>query len=326
MELFRTVVPCPRMPKPLSHSDSILMLGSCFAENIGFFLQDNLFRVTLNPTGILYNPLSLSCALKRIIEGKVYTEDELFFHDGLWRSFDHHSRFSMPEKESTLSSINKHLLSAHEQTVICDVLIFTLGTAYIYRKTDNGRVVSNCHKLPGSYFERELASVSEIKQGLSSAIEKLLRLRPSLRIVTTVSPVRHLRDNPHENSVSKSHLICALDELQRDFSSVFYFPSYEIMLDELRDYRFYARDMAHPSETAVQYICDRFTDSCLSRESALFIKDYETVRKTFSHSFENSPGEDRVKLREFLRKRLEVIGKKHPSIDIRSTWVRLENF
>ncbi|MFW6245451.1 MAG: GSCFA domain-containing protein [Fibrobacterota bacterium] len=326
MEVFRTVVPCPEIPRPLSHSDSILMLGSCFAENIGSFLKDNLFNVNINPTGTLYNPLSLSSAVQRIIEGEEYKEEDLFFHNGLWRSFDHHSRFSMPDKYSTLSNINRHLSSAHEQSKACDVLVITLGTAYVYRKRDTGRTVSNCHKLPGSNFKREPASVPDIKHALSSAIDKFLQIRPSLRIIATVSPIRHLRDNPHENSVSKSRLICALDELQGDFGSIFYFPSYEILLDELRDYRFYAPDMAHPSETAVQYICDRFTHSCLNRESALFIKDYEAVRKSFSHSLKNTTGEDRGELKEFIGKRLDEIEKKYSSVDLSTARQRLINF
>ncbi|MFP4164273.1 MAG: GSCFA domain-containing protein [Chitinispirillaceae bacterium] len=325
MELFRTVIPCPEMPKPLTHSDSILMLGSCFAENIGSYLEENLFGVVVNPTGILYNPQSLSSALIRILEGKTYSKDDLFFHEGLWRSFDHHSRFSTPDREETLERINSGLSIGHEQSRKLDVLVITLGTAFAYKKADSGRIVSNCHKLPGSRFHRELASISTIVSSLGNALDMILQIRPSLRIIATTSPVRHMRDNPHENSVSKAHLISSLHELQSRYSSIFYFPSYEILIDELRDYRFYASDMAHPSQTAAQYICDRFRLSCISRESAQFIEEFEPVRKGFKHSLETADPENRRKFAESLGKRLDNIRNKYPSIDQSQARRRLEN-
>ncbi len=315
MELFRTVIPCEPMHLPISHDDTILMLGSCFTENIGTFLEDNLFNIVINPTGTLFNPVSLAAALIRVCEGTPYKEEDLFFHENVWRSFDHHSRFSSGDKKGTLHLINDQLDRARKVIENIDVLAITLGTAFIYKLKENGRVVSNCHKLPGSSFIRELAPMEMIVNSLRNAIDALIRKRPQLRIIFTISPVRHLRDNPHENTVSKAYLAAALHQLMSDLASVYYFPSYEILIDELRDYRFYASDMAHPSEVAVKYICDRFSQSCLSEKAASFIKEFEAVRKTMSHRRGNTVEGQQSRI-EFVKKRLTILHETYPSISL----------
>ena len=256
---FQTSVELPAGMPSVSHADHILLMGSCFAENIGRQLMDAGFQLDLNPFGILYNPLSVSSALREIIRNKEYNKQDLFAYKDLWHSPMHHGSFSAFTPEETLHTINSRLHHAYKKLPELNWLMVTMGTAYVYKQKESGQVVANCHQLPESHFLRYRLSVEEIVEDYTALITEMSALNPDLKWLFTVSPIRHIRDGMHANQLSKSTLLLAIDRLQQLFPErVFYFPSYEIILDELRDYRFYADDMLHPSPLAIRYLWERF--------------------------------------------------------------------
>lgn len=257
---FRTVVPPLKHQGLITHASTVVMLGSCFTDNIGKRLNGDMFDAVINPTGTLYNPLSVANAIDRLISGKPYKESDLFSHLGLWRSFDHHSSFASAGKEKTLEAINDSLQSGVEALARASVLVVTWGSAIAYRHLSTGKIVANCHKLPAHDFEVEQLSVGEIAERWALTLKRLLSINPDIKIIYTVSPIRHRSYGMAGNTHSKAKLIEAA-HLFADGSNSIYFPSYEIMMDDLRDYRFYAADMIHPSETACDYIYDVFSRS-----------------------------------------------------------------
>ncbi|GAA6257974.1 GSCFA domain-containing protein [Bacteroides sp. f07] len=281
---FQTSVELPGGLPSVSHADHILLMGSCFAENIGALLMDAKFRLDLNPFGILYNPLSILSALREIATKKKYTEEDLFVYRGLWHSPMHHGSFSASAPEDTLQNINSRLQQAHRTMQKLDWLMLTFGTAYVYEQKETGKVVANCHKLPENNFNRRLLLVDEIVDEYTSLITGLAARNPNMKILFTVSPIRHIRDGMHANQLSKSTLLLAIDRLQQLFPQhVFYFPSYEIVLDELRDYRFYADDMLHPSPLAIRYLWERFSETFFSAETKQIMKEVEDIRRDLAH-------------------------------------------
>lgn len=281
---FQTSVELPAGLPAIRHADHILLMGSCFAENIGALLSDAKFRLELNPFGILYNPLSISSALREIATKKEYTEKDLFAYRGLWHSPMHHGSFSASTPEETLQHINVRFQQARKAMQQLDWLMLTFGTAYVYEQKETGKVVANCHKLPESNFNRRLLLVDEIVDEYTSLITSLAARNPNLKILFTVSPIRHIRDGMHANQLSKSTLLLAIDRLQQLFPQhVFYFPSYEIVLDELRDYRFYADDMLHPSPLAVRYLWERFSETFFSADTKQIMAEVEDIRRDLAH-------------------------------------------
>ena len=281
---FQTSVELPAGLPPVSHADHILLMGSCFAENIGALLMDAKFRLNQNPFGILYNPLSILSALREIEMKKEYTEKELFAYRGLWHSPMHHGSFSASTPEKTLQNINDRLRQAFQTMQQLDWLMLTFGTAYVYEQKETGKVVANCHKLPENNFNRRLLLADEIVDEYTSLIISLAARNPNLKILFTVSPIRHIRDGMHANQLSKSTLLLAIDRLQQLFPQhVFYFPSYEIVLDELRDYRFYADDMLHPSPLAVRYLWGRFSETFFSADTKQIMTAVEDIRRDLAH-------------------------------------------
>lgn len=281
---FQTSVELPAGLPPVSHADHILLMGSCFAENIGALLMDAKFRLNLNPFGILYNPLSILSALREIATKKEYTEKDLFAYRGLWHSPMHHGSFSASTPEETLQNINDRLQQACQAMQQLDWLMLTFGTAYVYEQKETGKVVANCHKLPENNFSRRLLLVDEIVDEYTSLITSLAARNPNLKILFTVSPIRHIRDGMHANQLSKSTLLLAIDRLQQLFPQhVFYFPSYEIVLDELRDYRFYADDMLHPSPLAVRYLWERFSETFFSADTKQVMAEVEDIWRDLAH-------------------------------------------
>ena len=281
---FRTFVELPSGFLPATHAGRILMMGSCFAENMGKLLIEAKFQLDLNPFGILYNPFSISAALVEILKGKVYLAEDLFSYKDLWHSPMHHGSFSASTPEETLLNINTRLQHAHQFVSELDWLMLTFGTAYVYEQKDTGHVVSNCHKLPENRFTRRLLTVEEIVSEYTSLITSLAARNPNLKILFTVSPIRHIRDGMHANQLSKSTLLLAVDRLQQLFPQhVFYFPSYEIVLDELRDYRFYADDMLHPSPLTIRYLWERFSETFFSADTKQIMAEVEDIRRDLAH-------------------------------------------
>lgn len=281
---FQTKVEQPAGLPSVTHAGQILMMGSCFAENVGRLLKDAKFQLDLNPFGILYNPSSLFTALIEILKRKVYKEGDLFFHNGFWHSLMHHGCFSGPTLEETLQSVNIRLLQAHQTLLKLDWVMLTFGTAYVYEQKETGKIVSNCHKLPENNFNRRILSVEEIVEDYTALIAEMTTRNPDLKWLFTVSPIRHIRDGMHANQLSKSTLLLAIDRLQQLFpEQVFYFPSYEIILDELRDYRFYADDMLHPSPLAIRYLWERFSETFFSAETKQVIMAVQDIRRDLAH-------------------------------------------
>jgi len=294
------------------------MLGSCFAENIGEKLQKSKFRILVNPFGVIYNPESIRISALRILEKQLFTEDEMFEHEGSWKSFSHHSRFSALTAAQFLENANQKLEEASAFFQNTDILIITFGTAWVYSLKDSGAVVSNCHKLPASLFSRKRLSIDSIVESYSELIKALLKQRPALQILFTVSPVRHWKDGAHENQVSKATLLLAVEQIQHHFpDNTAYFPAYEIMLDELRDYRFYAEDMIHPNETAISYIWERFSDAFFNAETRKQIAEIEKLLAAIQHRPFHPQSE---KFQSFVNKNitlLDDIEKKYPELDFK---------
>lgn len=309
---FRTQIELPEKETEIRYSDQITLFGSCFAENIGHRLIQSKFRCEINPFGILYNPLSVGQALEQLLEKRVYTQDDLFYAYGTWHSWMHHSSFSATTADECLEQINSRIATASACLENSDVLIITWGTAYVYELNETGLPVGNCHKQPDSLFTRRRVSVEEIVLAYEYLIEELLRQTPHLRIVFTVSPIRHTKDGMHGNQLSKATLLLAIDKLSERFSNCFYFPAYELLLDELRDYRFYADDMIHPSSMAIQYIWEAFQTTYFRPDTLRLLKEWEEIEKALNHRPFNEHSEGYRKFLTQLVLRIAAMKEKFP--------------
>lgn len=274
----------------MDYSKSMMLFGSCFSENIGQKLIDLKFKVDMNPFGILYNPESIANSLKLLLKNQTFTESDLFFDQGLWNSFYHHSRFSDVNREMALEKINSRIKLSAEFLKTADFLMITFGTAWVYELISTGQIVSNCHKIPAKQFNRFRLGVNEISEAYHHLLDELWKFNPNLKIIFTVSPIRHWKDGAVENQVSKSTLILSIERLITGIENrnCSYFPSYEIMMDELRDYRFYAEDMIHLSPVATDYIFDRFSKFLISKESMNLVDNVMKIRKAVMHRPVNS--------------------------------------
>lgn len=301
------------------------MFGSCFIENIGRLLIDNKFKANLNPFGVLYNPQSISQALQLLINEHTFSADDVFEHKGIYHSFFHHSSFSHSDKEKCLEQINHRRKQASDDFRQADILFITFGTAYVFRNRESGKVVGNCHKLPAGYFDRYRLSVEDIVQEWSNLLKRLKEINPSLQVIFTVSPIRHLKDGAHDNQLSKSVLLLAIDELCKSDESLHYFPSYEIVLDELRDYRFYNEDMVHPNSVAVRYIWERLAESYMHDETHLITDEWRKIFSALNHRPLNIESEEyKLFLRQTLLK-LKAFDDKYPYICCEEEILDIEN-
>ena len=280
---FRTQVELPERETEIRHSERIMLFGSCFAENIGNLLKENKFRCDVNPFGVLYNPLSIANALNQILEGKEYEEEDLFFSGGLWHSWMHHSDFSAPSQEEALAVMNIRLAKAKENLAKADWLVMTWGTAYVYIHQEMQKVVGNCHKQPDKTFRRLMLNAVAFVEECRGVLKKCREVNPNLKVLFTVSPIRHAKDGMHGNQLSKATLLLAIDEICRTCPDCFYFPSYEIIMDELRDYRFYADDMIHLSSKSVEYIWECFSRCYFSTETQAVMKEWMEIKKAIDH-------------------------------------------
>ena len=268
----------------MRHSDKMMLVGSCFSDNIGGKLADAMVDVVVNLFGTIFNPLSIANAMHKIIDCETVAGIDLFMANGVWNCYDFHSKFSMANKEAALKRMNASITSAHEHLRQCKTLVITLGTAVVYRRRDTGEVVSNCHKVPQHEFSRRLASVDEITEALTAVVARLHEFNPELRVLFTVSPIRHIADGLEMNSLSKAVLRVAVNNVVRANKDwVGYFPAYEIVIDDLRDYRFYAADMVHPSDVAIEYIWQTFQATYFDDHSTQAIARCERVSKRLKH-------------------------------------------
>ena len=305
-------------PKPfelkLKHSDKLLLAGSCFTEQIGAKLKHHKFSTIENPNGILFNPVSIAQSISSYISNKQYTEADLFFHHELWGSWDHHTKFSALQSADCLNKINQSQQQAHDFLQKTDWLLLTLGSSFAYRLEDK-RVVANCHKVPADKFNKRLMPVDEIKEVLANMIASVRLVNPSVKFIFTISPVRHLREGFIENNRSKANLIQSVHELV-DSKSVFYFPAYELVIDDLRDYRFYAEDLVHPNYSATNYVWDKFIATCIDDESQQLIKEVNIINAARHHKAFNPHSEAH---KQFLQLNLDKVNKikqEHPYLDL----------
>jgi len=291
----------------ISYRDNLMFIGSCFSENIGNYFAEYKFRTDINPFGILFNPSSIANAIERLITGTPYAEKELFFHNGLWNSFDHHGSFSHSDKNECLQNINQQLENSADSLKHTTILFVTFGTAWVYKRKDNGKIVANCHKMPENTFVREKLSVEEIVENYSELFSRLKEFNPRIKVIFTVSPIRHKKDGLHENQLSKSTLLLAINELQQKFDFANYFPSYEILMDDLRDYRFYGEDLVHPSAEAIKYIQEKI-GNYFSTETKKLMEEIQQILKAENHRPNDANSEQYQKfLLETAQKKEKII-------------------
>ena len=316
---FITKVDIPSCPWKISYQSKILMLGSCFTENIGQRLAELKYDIDLNPFGILYNPVSIANSLSDLIHERQFSENDLFFDQGVWNSFSHHSRFSGIEKEPVLQTINARIKESAYQLKNADFLFITLGTSWVYKFISTGKIVSNCHKVPSREFHRSRLSTDEIVSIYRELIERLLKFNSKLKIVFTVSPIRHWKDGAIENQVSKATLLLAVDQLKNHFGTehLYYFPSYEIQMDELRDYRYYASDMLHLSDVAIEYIYNKFSKIMISDDSLKLSEDVVKIQKAIAHRPFNSASNEYQSFLLYNLEQIERLTKNFPFLNFK---------
>lgn len=298
----------------ISHQHKLFLAGSCFTEQIGSKLAAHKFRIIDNPNGILFNPVSIAKSVISYIEKKSYTGTDLFFANELWGSWEHHTRFSSIDKEESLRMINASQEAAHEFLKQSDWLLLTLGSAFVY-ELENRQVVANCHKVPTDKFNKRLLSPEEVITTLDTLIHRLRNFNPRLRIIFTISPVRHLRDGFVENNRSKATLIHSVHHLVDKFEGLYYFPAYELIIDDLRDYRFFAEDMVHPNYAATNYVWEKFVAACIDEPSQVLMKEINVINAAKSHKPFNPASEAHKKFLKTNLEKLERLAKEHEYID-----------
>ncbi len=301
---FRTAFPSFKSEVSISHTDRVLCLGSCFAEQMGGRLERLKFPVLVNPFGIVFNPISVAKTLLRLRSDSQFSEADLVAHQGLWHSYEHHGRFSNPDKSVVLEGINQSFSAAKGFLQNTSRLIVTLGTAHVFVLKKTGEVVANCHKFSAGDFERRRLGVGEVVAALSPVFEKLKAELPELEIIATVSPVRHLRDGLSENQRSKATLLLALDEICQQLPYLHYFPAYELLLDDLRDYRFYAEDLSHPNQLATDYIWQYFEGAYFVDKTKVLCERIERVLTALAHRPFHPQS---IEHQRFVKKQVETI-------------------
>ncbi len=314
-----TPVERPALRPSIGYAHRLMLMGSCFAAHIGARLQEARFRCDANPYGVLYNPLSISAALREMLAGKVYAAADLYPHQGLWHSPMHHGDFSAATPDEALQRINSRLRPASAALPALDFLLLTWGTAWVYEDRETGHVAGNCHKRPETCFLRRRLAVDEIVEDAASLFDALWQQNASLQVVLTVSPIRHVRDGLHDNQLSKATLLLAADRLCAAFPGrVFYFPAYELLQDELRDYRFYADDLVHPSPLAVRYVWERFAQWCLSPEAVRLMAEVEDIRKALAHRPIHPESEEYKRFLGQIVLKMERLNGKYPYFDFQN--------
>lgn len=308
-----TKVTIPKSNALIDYNACILSLGSCFAENIGEKFQYFKFTIATNPFGIIFNPASIDRIIDRTVNQELFTEKDIFYHDGRWHCFEVHSELSNENQEAFLQQLNEILKTTATQISQSSHLIITLGTSWVYRNLDSGKIVANCHKVPQKQFTKELLSVESIKHSLENMMNLVTNINKNVKFIFTVSPVRHIKDGFVENTVSKSHLLSALfTTVQRQNINIAYFPSYEIMTDELRDYRFYSEDLLHPSPVAIQYIWERFKETNISPAIFSVMEEVANIQKALAHKPFHPNSESHLKFLENIKKKIDILAEQYP--------------
>ena len=312
---FTTQIPIPKSNHPIDYNSRIVSLGSCFAENMAEKFEYFKFQNTVNPFGIIFNPVSIEKLISRVINEEKFTESAIFFHNERWHCHEVHSDLSTENKEKFLENLNAILKFTHNQILKSTHIIITYGTSWIYRLKSNNEVVANCHKVPQNQFDKEILSIESIEESIQNTIDLIRKVNPDCQFIFTISPVRHIKDGFVENQRSKAHLISAIHQIINcQLSIINYFPSYEIIMDELRDYRFYAEDMLHPNATAIAYIWERFTEAWISKLSNETMAEVNSIQKGLEHRPFNLNSESYLQFKHKLEEKINKLLSEYPFI------------
>lgn len=318
-----------KLPEPINYRDKILLIGSCFTEHIGNALNKLKFQILQNPNGILFGPDSVCKSLLSYAENKTYLEDDIFQLNELWSSWQHHSRYSGLDKKEVLHKINTSQNDSHKFLKDANWLIITLGSAFSYQLTPvaelanetPGNTVANCHRAPSNWFEKKLLEIDDINFQIEDCLKKLKEFNPSLKFLFTISPVRHIRDGVIENNRSKARLIESVSYIVNKFESAFYFPAYELVIDVLRDYRFYDIDLVHPNYAATEFVLENFMKNCLDDESRTLAEEVRTIVTARNHrAFQpDTKAHSQFLISNF--EKTQALQKKYPFLDLKDELV-----
>ena len=298
----------------IDYSSKLLLLGSCFSENIGEKFSYFKFQSTINPYGILFHPVAIENLITRSVNKDYYSENDLYFNNEQWSCLDAHSKLNKTSKEELLNELNTQLDETHNQLKVSNHLIITLGTSWVYRHIDTDKIVANCHKIPQKQFLKELLSADEIAESLEAIVSLVKSINPKISFLFTVSPVRHIKDGFIENTQSKAHLLTAIHKIIEPRKQMYYFPSYEIMMDELRDYRFYNADMIHPSLVAIDYIWEKFKRVWLSEDALETSEIVASIQAKKAHRPFHPNSQAHQEFLSKLQKDIESLQLKYPHI------------
>ncbi len=318
---LQTAINIQPLQPSITYRDKILLTGSCFTEHIGNHLQEAKFNVLQNPNGILFDPISVCKSLVSYIQNKQYTEDGLFYADECWHSWQHHSRFSNPDRQACLNTINQSQARAHNYLQQADWLIITLGSSFVYKLVTEsplstggegvGREVANCHKVAAKQFIKHLCTIEETVTALDGTIHQLFQFNPTLKIIFTISPVRHLRDGVVDNNRSKARLIEAAHHMVNKFDKFYYFPAYELVIDVLRDYRFYDIDLAHPNYAGTQYVLEMFAESCMGDDTRALMEEIKKIVTARKHKPFNPQSSMHKRFLQTQLEKVKVLQEQH---------------
>lgn len=309
---LKTQIPLSKETRnPIDYNSKVFLLGSCFSENIGEIFNYFKFQSVQNPFGILFHPNAIETLITNAINEKKYSDKDIFLLNERYHCFDAHSQLSNASKEAILNNLNKSIKTTYQQIKESTHIIITLGSSWVYRLIESDKIVANCHKIPQKKFLKELISIDEIEEILASIIVLIREINPTVNFIFTVSPVRHLKDGFVENQQSKSHLISAIHQLIEPRKNLFYFPSYEIMMDELRDYRFYEEDMIHPNKIAIKYIWNRFSENWISEVSKQTMNKVASIQKKIQHKPFNENSAAHQKFLKNLQKEIQEVKQQH---------------
>ncbi len=313
---FTTKIPVQKSNFPIDYDSKVMLLGSCFAENMGKKFAYFKFQATTNPFGIIFNAVSLEKLIRRAVENRTFTENDIFFHNDLWHCYEVHSELSNSDKDAFLESLNDIIRSTNKQLNDSTHIIITLGTSWVYRNIETNEIVANCHKVPQKQFTKEFLSIHQTEESLQSIISLIHSVNPNCNFIFTVSPVRHIKDGFTENTLSKAHLIAAIHKtITNHKSHITYFPSYEIMMDELRDYRFYAEDMLHPNALAIDYIWEQLTSVYCTELTHSIMKEIDSIQKGLAHRPFNPTTQSHQSFLEQLNSKIQEIKKQLPHLN-----------
>ncbi|CAA0246114.1 conserved hypothetical protein [Tenacibaculum maritimum] len=313
--IFHTPIPLKKQSThEINHHATLLLLGSCFSENIGKKLNYFKFQSLINPLGILFHPKAIENLIINATLHKKYTEKDIFLHNEHWHCYDAHSSLSANNKADLLNNLNNGLLHTATQIKAASHIIITLGTSWVYRHLNTNTIVANCHKVPQKKFSKEILTIEEITTSLHTIITHITSINPKSSILFTLSPIRHLKDGFIENQRSKAHLLTAIHNSIHNQKNCYYFPSYEIMMDELRDYRFYKEDMIHPNNTAINHIWEKFSATWISEESKKIMQQIDAIQKGLAHRPFNPKSEQHQQFLKKLYKKKETLQQAFPFI------------